>query len=83
MSSVPRAPEDRNRKTIEDVVVFGVASAGAVYTTLAMGPVGLGVACVLLSVAAAIVVGRENGVHEPADRPTGDGPAVADGGRED
>lgn len=63
--------------------MFAAATAGAVYTTLTMGPVGLGVGCILLSVAAAIVVARENGVHQP-DGAASSGQRVAtDGGRQE
>jgi len=83
MRSTPRSSENRFRKTLGAVGVFGAATAGAVYTTLTMRPIGLAAGCVLLSLAAAIVVGREDGVHDPADEPIDHPVPVTDGGRRD
>jgi hypothetical protein len=83
MSSHPQAAPNRTRKKAEDVGVFALATAGAVYATLTMGPVGLGVGCILLSVAAGIVVAREDGVHDPAPESSPDPTLATDGGREE
>jgi hypothetical protein len=83
MSSHPQAAPDRTRKRAEDVGVFALATVGAVYTTLTMGPAGLGVGCILLSAAASIVVAREDGVHDPAPESTPDPKLATDGGREE
>lgn len=80
---MPRSDESRFRKTVEDVLVFALATAGAAYATLNMGLVGLAVGCVVLSAAAAVVVGRENGVHRPADAPSADQHVATDGGQDD
>lgn len=84
MSSTPQDGSKRTRKKVEDVGVFAVATAGAVYTTVQMGPVGLGVGCILLSVAAAVVVARESGVHDREPEASLEDVTVAtDGGHEE
>lgn len=80
MSST-RTTVNRRRKNVEDVLALGGAIVLAVAAILAFGPVGLAAGIVLLSAAAAVVVAREDGSHEPADQPTTDERVVTDGGR--
>lgn len=70
---------NRTRKNVEDAVIFGTAvllSAGAI---LQLGVLGLAVGSVFLSIAAAVVVGRE----ETLTLSGHDHAVVTDGGRDD
>ena len=78
MSSTHSAAENRARKNLVDAFVFGGATVLSIAAILEFGPLGLAAGSVLLSAAAAIVVGREEGVTSPSDEAL-----VTDGGRQD
>jgi hypothetical protein len=68
------------RENAVDVLLFVVAVVLSVYAIVEIGPYGLAVGSVLLSVAAALVVGRQEGTT-PAEDARSEDALASDGGR--
>jgi hypothetical protein len=78
MSSSPPEQKSRFRKNVEDATVFAGAITVSVGAILQFGVVGLAAGCLVLSLAAAVVVSREEGFFVQHD----ERPVVTDGGRD-
>jgi hypothetical protein len=78
MSSSTPERKSRFRKNLEDATVFVGALAVSVVAIFQFGVVGLAAGCLVLSLAAAVVVSREEGFFVEHD----ERPVVTDGGRD-
>lgn len=78
MTDEDRVQKSRFRKNVEDLAVFVGAVVLSLGAILQFGVVGLAAGCLVLSLAAAIVVGREEGFFVEHD----ERPVMADGGRD-
>lgn len=82
MSSSTVESGDRIRGNAIDVLIFCVAVVLSVLAIVELGALGLGVGCVLLSGAAALVVSRQEGAVAEQEISSNED-VVVDGGRTD